>query len=57
VWGDADTCFKPSFAERLADVFPDATITRVPGGRTLISLDYPDEVAAVIAEAVGVPVG
>ena len=51
VWGDADTCFKPSFANRLAETFPNATVTFVPGGRTFISMEFPDQVAAVIAEA------
>jgi pimeloyl-ACP methyl ester carboxylesterase len=53
VWGDADKCFKISFAERLAEVFLDATITPVTGGRTFISLDFPEQVADVIAAALG----
>jgi pimeloyl-ACP methyl ester carboxylesterase len=48
VWGDADRCFPISFAERLAAAFPDATLTRVPGGRTFIPMEFPDSVADVI---------
>jgi pimeloyl-ACP methyl ester carboxylesterase len=52
VWGDADRMFKISFAERLADAFPDATLTRVPGGRTFIPLEEPEQVASAIAAMV-----
>jgi pimeloyl-ACP methyl ester carboxylesterase len=48
VWGDADRCFKPSFAERLAATFPNSRLTMVPGGKTFISMEFPDQVAAVI---------
>lgn len=51
VWGDADRCFKPSFADRLAETFPNASVVLVPGGRTFIPMEFPDQVAAVIAEA------
>ena len=49
VWGDADEFFPISFAERLAAAFPNATLTPVPGGRTFVSMDFPDQVADVIA--------
>ena len=49
VWGDADLFFPIAFGERLARAFPDATLTRVPGGRTFVSLDHPEQVAGVIA--------
>ena len=51
VWGEADRCFKPSFAQRLAETFPDARVSFVRGGRTFIPLEFPDEVADVIAAA------
>jgi pimeloyl-ACP methyl ester carboxylesterase len=50
VWGDADRFFKISFAERLASIFPNAQLVPVPGGRTFLSLDEPDVVAAQIAD-------
>ncbi|MCW2496924.1 alpha/beta fold hydrolase [Jatrophihabitans sp.] len=51
VWGDADRCFKIGFAERLASVFPNATVTPVAGGKTFVSLEFPDQVAAAISAA------
>ncbi|MFI6079016.1 alpha/beta fold hydrolase [Actinoplanes sp. NPDC051343] len=53
IWGDADRCFPLSMAQRLADAFPDAVLTRVRGGRTFISLDFPEQVADVISDARG----
>jgi pimeloyl-ACP methyl ester carboxylesterase len=50
VWGDADPFFSVSLAERLAAAFPDATLTLVPGGHTFVSMDFPEQVAAAIAE-------
>jgi pimeloyl-ACP methyl ester carboxylesterase len=49
VWGDADEFFPITFAERLAAAFPDATLTPVLGGRTFVSMEFPDQVADVIA--------
>jgi pimeloyl-ACP methyl ester carboxylesterase len=49
VWGDADPFFPIGFAKRLAAAFPDATLTPVRGGRTFVSMDFPDQVADVIA--------
>ena len=49
VWGDADEFFPIAFAERLAAAFPNATLTPVPGGRTFVPMDFPDQVADVIA--------
>jgi pimeloyl-ACP methyl ester carboxylesterase len=49
VWGDADPYFTMAFAKRLAAAFPDATLTPVPGGRTFVSMDFPKQVADVIA--------
>jgi pimeloyl-ACP methyl ester carboxylesterase len=56
VWGDADTCFTISFAERLTAAFPNATLTTVTGGRTFISMEFPEQVADVISTA-SEPVG
>ena len=49
VWGDADKCFPIGFAEKLAGAFPNGTLTPVPGGRTFISMEFPDQVADVIS--------
>jgi len=49
VWGAADRFFKVDFARRLAQVFPDATLVEVEGGRTFLPLDEPDRVADEIA--------
>jgi len=52
VWGDADRLFKLKFAERLAAAFPDATLTRIPGGRSFVPLEEPEQVGAAIAAMV-----
>jgi pimeloyl-ACP methyl ester carboxylesterase len=49
VWGDTDPYFPIAFAKRLAGAFPDATLTPVPGGRTFVSMDFPEQVADAIA--------
>jgi pimeloyl-ACP methyl ester carboxylesterase len=51
VWGDADRFFKVDFARRLADVFPNATLVEVQGGKTFLPLDDPGRVADEIAAA------
>lgn len=48
VWGSADRFFKLSFAQRLRDLFPDARLVEVGGGRTFLPLDDPQRVAAEI---------
>jgi pimeloyl-ACP methyl ester carboxylesterase len=48
-WGDADPFFPLEFAERLAAAFPNATLTPVPGGSTFVSMEFPEQVADVIA--------
>jgi pimeloyl-ACP methyl ester carboxylesterase len=45
VWGDADRFFKVAFAERLQQVFPDARLVRIEGGRTFVPYDFPDRLA------------
>jgi pimeloyl-ACP methyl ester carboxylesterase len=49
VWGDADRFFRIDFARRLGAEFPDARLVAIEGGRTFVSLDYPERVAAEIA--------
>jgi len=46
-----DPFFPISFAERLAAAFPNATLTTVPGGRTFVSMEFPERVADVISQA------
>ncbi len=53
VWGDGDRFFKLDFARRLAEVFPSAELTQVPGGLTFVPVDAPDAVADAVA-ALGV---
>ncbi len=48
VWGDADRFFRLEFGQRLASVFPNATLTTVTGGRTFLPLDEPDQVAEAV---------
>jgi len=51
VWGDADIFFPLSFGQKLAAAFPNGSLTAVPGGCTFISMEFPDQVAAVISTA------
>jgi pimeloyl-ACP methyl ester carboxylesterase len=51
VWGDADRFFKIDFARRLADVFPNARLVEVAGGKTFLPLEEPQRVADEIASA------
>lgn len=53
VWGDADRFFKVDFARRLRDIFPDARLVEVPGGKTFLPLDEPELVAREIAAFAG----
>jgi pimeloyl-ACP methyl ester carboxylesterase len=48
-WGDADRFFPLAFGERLAAAFPAATLTAVPGGHTFVPMEFPEQVAHVIA--------
>lgn len=52
LWGDADPLFRPQLGRRLSEAFPHASLTTVPGGRTFLPLDHPDEVAREIIAAV-----
>ncbi len=52
LWGEADSMFRLRLGRQLAEAFPHATVTTVPGGRTFLPLDHPDKVAAEISAAV-----
>jgi pimeloyl-ACP methyl ester carboxylesterase len=51
LWGEADSMFRLKLGRQLAEAFPHATLSTVPGGRTFLPLDHPDQVAAEIAAA------
>lgn len=52
MWGMADRAFRPSLGRRLAAAFADAEWVEVPGARTLLAIDAPEEVVdAIIAIA------
>jgi pimeloyl-ACP methyl ester carboxylesterase len=51
VWGEADTFFPRSDAQRLAAALPDAAITWVPGAKAYVQLDAPEAVAAAVRDA------
>lgn len=51
LWGSADRFFKLDFARRLAEIFPDARVVEVEGGRTFLPLDEPQRVADEIHSA------
>ena len=52
VWGERDPFFTLRLGRQLSEAFPHASLTTVPGGRTFLPLDHPDEVAAEITSAV-----
>jgi pimeloyl-ACP methyl ester carboxylesterase len=49
VWGQRDRCFKPSLATRMAELFPNSSLTEVPDAKTFVSLDDPRPVIQAIA--------
>jgi pimeloyl-ACP methyl ester carboxylesterase len=49
LWGEKDPFFPAALGRQLSAAFPDASLTMVPGGRTFLPLDHPDEVASEIA--------
>jgi pimeloyl-ACP methyl ester carboxylesterase len=51
IWGEADRFFRTDLGRRLSQAFPNASLTTVPGGRTFLPLDHPDEVTREIATA------
>jgi pimeloyl-ACP methyl ester carboxylesterase len=52
LWGEADPFFRAELAQQLSEAFPCATLRTVPGGRTFLPLDQPDDVAREIIAAV-----
>jgi pimeloyl-ACP methyl ester carboxylesterase len=52
LWGDNDAYFKADLGRQLSEAFPRASLATVPGGRTFLPLDHPDEVAREIIAAV-----
>jgi pimeloyl-ACP methyl ester carboxylesterase len=52
LWGDADPYFQAELGRQLSQAFPHASLTTVPGGRTFLPLDHPDEVATEITAAI-----
>lgn len=51
LWGEDDPFFRTRLGQQLSEAFPHATLTTVPGGRTFLPLDRPEEVAGEIAAA------
>jgi pimeloyl-ACP methyl ester carboxylesterase len=47
-WGEDDRAFKISFAERLARDIPNAELHRIPDSKTLVPIDQPELLAALI---------
>ena len=52
LWGDDDPYFGVDLGRRLSEAFPCASLATVPGGRTFLPLEHPDEVAEQIIGAV-----
>jgi pimeloyl-ACP methyl ester carboxylesterase len=51
VWGENDPFFTTGLGRQLSEAFPRASLTTVPGGRTFLPLDHPDEVVAEVTSA------
>ncbi|HEX4735075.1 MAG TPA: alpha/beta hydrolase [Thermoleophilaceae bacterium] len=47
-WGEDDRAFKIEFAERMARDMPNAELHRIPDSKTLVPIDQPERLAAVI---------
>jgi pimeloyl-ACP methyl ester carboxylesterase len=52
LWGDDDPYFGADLGRQLSEAFPHASLAMVPGGRTFLPLEHPDEVAAEIMAAI-----
>jgi pimeloyl-ACP methyl ester carboxylesterase len=50
LWGTGDRFFKPALGHRLRDAFPNAQFVEIPGGRTFVGWDEPEQVARQVAE-------
>ncbi|MEW5809600.1 MAG: alpha/beta hydrolase [Actinomycetota bacterium] len=57
VWGAEDRCFTPALGRKLAALFPNSTVTDVPGASTFLPLDAPAAVAAAIASQTNSGIG
>jgi pimeloyl-ACP methyl ester carboxylesterase len=53
IWGTADRFFPVAYAHRLAETIPNSKLVELPGARTFVSIDRPDEVAREIAAFIG----
>jgi len=51
LWGEADPFFRTKLGRQLSQALPNASLTTMPGGRTFLPFDHPDEVAREIAVA------
>jgi pimeloyl-ACP methyl ester carboxylesterase len=51
LWGDADPLFRLALGRQLSEAFPHASLATVPGGRTFLPLEHPDEVVGEILAA------
>jgi pimeloyl-ACP methyl ester carboxylesterase len=49
-WAPEDRFFTITLARRLAETFPDAQLVEIPGARTFVALDQPEQLAGRIAE-------
>jgi pimeloyl-ACP methyl ester carboxylesterase len=52
-WAPEDRIFKLSYAQRLAEVIPDATIETIADAKTFVPLDQPVRLAELISAFVG----
>lgn len=52
-WAPEDRFFKLSYAERLAETIPDATIETISDAKTFVPLDQPERLAELIGAFVG----
>jgi pimeloyl-ACP methyl ester carboxylesterase len=48
LWGEDDPFFRTELGRQLSEAFPRAAFTTVPGARTFLPLDHPDELAGEI---------
>jgi pimeloyl-ACP methyl ester carboxylesterase len=51
LWGEDDPFFRTELGRQLSAAFPRATFSTVPGARTFLPLDHPDELAREILAA------
>jgi pimeloyl-ACP methyl ester carboxylesterase len=48
LWGDDDPFFAAELGRQLSEAFPQGSLTTVPGGRTFLPLDHPEDVVSEI---------